>query len=216
MQLIVALDIDNKAKALALVDTWDPSWCILKVGLEAFTRFGPSFVRDLVARGFRIFLDLKFHDIPNTVAASCRAAADLGVWMLNVHAAGGLAMMQAARDALAVYGDKKPYLIAVTVLTSQEASSAQVIALAERVKKAGLDGVVCSALEVPQLKKNCGHDFLTVTPGIRLAGDSMDDQKRVVTPEKARALGSDYAVIGRSITRAADATATLKALVLNA
>ncbi len=157
MQLIVALDIDNKAKALALVDTWDPSWCILKVGLEAFTRFGPSFVRDLVARGFRIFLDLKFHDIPNTVAASCRAAADLGVWMLNVHAAGGLAMMQAARDALAVYGDKKPYLIAVTVLTSQEASSAQVIALAERVKKAGLDGVVCSALEVPQLKKNCGY-----------------------------------------------------------
>jgi orotidine-5'-phosphate decarboxylase len=216
MQLIVALDIDDKAKALALVDTWDSSSCILKVGLEAFTRFGPSFVRDLIARGFRIFLDLKFHDIPNTVAASCRAAADLGVWMLNVHAAGGFEMMQAARDALAVYGDKKPYLIAVTVLTSQDASNAQVIALAELSKKAGLDGVVCSAWEVPQLKAICGHTFLTVTPGIRLAGDSMDDQKRVVTPEKARALGSDYAVIGRSITRAADPTAVLKALILNA
>ena len=216
MQLIVALDIDDQAKALALVDTWDPSWCILKVGLEAFTRFGPSFVRDLITRGFRVFLDLKFHDIPNTVAASCRAAADLGVWMLNVHAAGGLDMMQAARDALTVYGDKKPYLIAVTVLTSQEASNTQIIALAECSKKAGLDGVVCSAREVPPLKAVCGHDFLTITPGIRLAGDSMHDQKRVVTPEKARALGSDYAVIGRSITRAANPTATLKALILNA
>jgi orotidine-5'-phosphate decarboxylase len=216
MQYIVALDVNNKKKSLALVDAWDPDWCILKVGLEAFTRFGSTFVKDLISRGFRIFLDLKFHDIPNTVASACRAAADLGVWMLNVHASGGLLMMQAARDALDQYGDKKPYLIAVTVLTSQNAAQLEVIELAKKAKQAGLDGVVCSALEVPALKAACGNHFLAITPGIRLAGDETHDQKRVVTPEKARILGSDYAVIGRSIMQAHNPTEQLKALVFNA
>ena len=215
MQFIVALDVDNQSKALALVEDWHPDWCVLKIGLEAFTRFGPAFVQDLVARGFRIFLDLKFHDIPNTVAAACRAAADLGVWMLNVHASGGLLMMQAAREALAEYPDKKPYLIAVTILTSQDASDTEVIGLAKKAKQAGLDGVVCSALEVPYVKAACGDNFLAITPGIRLAGDNMHDQKRVVTPEKARTLGSDYAVIGRSIMQAANPTEQLKALLLD-
>ncbi|MDF1646682.1 MAG: orotidine-5'-phosphate decarboxylase [Legionellaceae bacterium] len=213
MQVIVALDIDNQAKALAFVDTLSPDDCVLKVGLEAFTRFGPAFVRDLVIKGFRVFLDLKFHDIPNTVAAACRSVADLGVWMLNVHASGGFPMMQAARAALDELGDKKPYLIAVTVLTSLEASETQVTDLAMLAKKAGLDGVVCSALEVPRLKIACGHDFLTVTPGIRLLGDNMDDQKRVVTPQEAKSLGTDYAVIGRSITRADNPVATLEAIL---
>ncbi|MDX2345934.1 MAG: orotidine-5'-phosphate decarboxylase [Legionella sp.] len=216
MQYIIALDIDNQSKALALVDNWHPDWCILKVGLEAFTRLGPEFVKKLIARGFRVFLDLKFHDIPNTVAAACRAAASLGVWMLNIHASGGLSMMQAAREAVDAFGDKKPYLIAVTVLTSQNASHIEVLALAKTAKQAGLDGVVCSALEVPALKAACGDDFLAITPGIRLEGDSAHDQKRVVTPEKARILGSDYAVIGRSIMQAANPTEHLKALVLNA
>ncbi len=216
MQIIVALDIDNQSNALALVDNWHPDWCILKVGLEAFTRFGPEFVRDLVARGFRVFLDLKFHDIPNTVAAACCAAADLGVWMINLHASGGHAMMQAARDALDKYADKKPYLIAVTILPSQDASDTEILALATKAKQAGLDGVVCSALEVPHIKATCGDNFLAITPGIRLAGDSMHDQKRVVTPEKAHILGTDYAVIGRSIMQAANPTEQLKALVFNA
>jgi orotidine-5'-phosphate decarboxylase len=213
MQIIVALDMDDKAKALAFAECCSPDWCVLKVGLEAFTRFGPSFVRDLVARGFRVFLDLKFHDIPNTVAAACRAAADLGVWMINVHASGGFEMMQAARVALNELGDAKPYLIAVTVLTSLEASETEVIDLAKLSKEAGLDGVVCSALEVPGLKAVCGDNFLTVTPGIRLSGDSANDQKRVVTLLKARALGSDYAVIGRSITCAKDPIAVLKSIL---
>ncbi|MCH9755709.1 MAG: orotidine-5'-phosphate decarboxylase [Gammaproteobacteria bacterium] len=213
MQVIVALDMKDKAEALAFADACVPQLCVLKVGLEAFTRFGPSFVRELVARGFRVFLDLKFYDIPNTVASACRAAAELGVWMINVHASGGLKMMQAAREALDAFGDTKPYLIAVTILTSLEASEKQVIDLAKLSKQAGLDGVVCSALEVPGLKAVCGEDFLTVTPGIRLSGDSSDDQKRVVTPLKARALGSDYAVIGRSITRAKDPIAVLKVVV---
>ncbi len=215
MQVIVALDMDDKAKALAFADACHPELCILKIGLEAFTRFGPDFVRNLVAKGFRIFLDLKFYDIPNTVAKACQSAADLGVWMMNVHASGGLAMMKAARDALDAFGDKKPYLIAVTVLTSIEAPESQVIDLAKLSKEAGLDGVVCSALEVQGIKAACGADFLTVTPGIRLSGDSSDDQKRVVTPEKACALGSDYAVIGRSITRADNSIAVLKAIVSN-
>lgn len=204
MQVIVALDVDKEATALNFADACDPSWCALKVGLEAFTRFGPSFVASLVQRGFRVFLDLKFHDIPNTVAKACKSAADLGVWMMNVHISGGLSMMQAAREALDEYKADKPLLIGVTVLTSQNASEAEVMDLAISAKRASLDGVVCSALEVPALKAAFGPDFLTVTPGIRQKDDSADDQKRIVTPEDAKQLGSDYAVIGRSIMRAKD------------
>jgi orotidine-5'-phosphate decarboxylase len=226
MKLIVALDVDDEKTALAWADAWDPTWCALKVGHEAFTRFGPGFVRALVQRGFDVFLDLKFHDIPNTVAAACKSAASLGVWMINVHASGGLAMMQAARHALDDFGASRPKLIAVTVLTSFEsrdlktvgvdvALDEQVTRLALLAREAGLDGVVCSALEVPHLKAQCGADFLTVTPGIRLAGDASNDQVRVVTPEKACALGSDYGVMGRSITRAPDPTEQLKAVLLD-
>jgi len=214
VQLIVALDGIDEKTALAWADAWDPAWCALKVGHEAFTRFGPSFVRALIAKDFNVFLDLKFHDIPNTVAEACKAAADLGVWMLNVHAVGGLAMMQAARDALDTYGDTRPLLIAVTVLTSLAADDLaavginkplleQATSLAQLAQQAGLDGVVCSALEVPELKAACGQDFLTVTPGLRMLGDARDDQVRCVTPEQAAELGSDFGVIGRSITRAA-------------
>lgn len=212
-RLIVALDMSQKNQVLSLIDEWDPTWCVLKIGLEAFTRFGPDFVRLIVARGFRVFLDLKFHDIPNTVAASCQAAADLGVWMLNVHAAGGLKMMQAAQEALNHLGSNKPYLMAVTVLTSQETSEQDVIRLARCSQAAGLDGVVCAALEVPAIKQHCGASFLTVTPGIRLKNETKDDQKRVVTFEQACQLGSDYAVMGRSILRSPNPTATLKSVL---
>jgi orotidine-5'-phosphate decarboxylase len=223
MQLIVALDGVDETTALAWADAWDPTWCALKVGNESFTRFGPSFVRALIAKGFKIFLDLKFHDIPNTVASACKAAADLGVWMLNVHAVGGMKMMQAARDALNAYGDTRPILIAVTVLTSLAPDDLaavginkplleQALDLAKLAQQAGLDGVVCSALEVPELKIACGQDFLTVTPGIRMQGDATHDQVRCVTPERAAELGSDYGVIGRSITRAADPTERLRRL----
>lgn len=214
--LIVALDFNTQEQALALVEQLDPTWCALKIGSEMFTHFGSDFVRDLVRRGYRIFLDLKFHDIPNTVARACRAAADCGVWMVNVHASGGSKMMQAASNAVREYGNKRPLLIAVTVLTSMSAGELPEIGLAgtldeqvERLAKlardSGLDGVVCSAHEVPAIKALCGDAFLTVTPGIRLKGDALDDQSRVVTPEEAVALGSDYLVVGRSITRSPQA-----------
>jgi orotidine-5'-phosphate decarboxylase len=225
MKLVVALDGIDEPTALAWADAWDPEWCALKVGHESFTRFGPSFVRALVAKDFNVFLDLKFHDIPNTVASACKAAADLGVWMLNVHAVGGLAMMQAAREALESFGNSRPLLIAVTVLTSlgvDDLASVginkplleQALSLAQLAQQAGLDGVVCSALEVPELKKVCGQDFLTVTPGIRIQGDATHDQVRCVTPEQAAELGSDYGVIGRSITRAIDPLKQLQGLLI--
>jgi len=223
MQLIVALDGMDEATALSWADAWDPTWCALKVGNELFTRLGPRFIRDLIARNFNVFLDLKFHDIPNTVASACKAAADLGVWMLNVHAIGGLTMMQAARDALDAYGDTRPLLIAVTVLTSLASHDLAAVGinkplleqakhLAKLAKQAGLDGVVCSAFEVAALKAACGQDFLTVTPGIRTQGDLKHDQVRCVTPEQAVKLGSDYGVIGRSITHALDPTEQLRTL----
>jgi orotidine-5'-phosphate decarboxylase len=224
MQLIIALDGMDETTALGWADAWDPTWCALKVGNESFTRFGPSFVRALIAKDFNVFLDLKYHDISNTVASACKAAADLGVWMLNVHAAGGIKMMQAAREAVEEYGDTRPLLIAVTVLTSLGSDDLagvginkpllqQVKNLSELAKQANLDGVVCSALEVPELKAVCGQDFLTVTPGIRLEGDATHDQVRCVTPELATELGSDYGVIGRSITRAMNPTERLRQLV---
>ncbi|OIQ48717.1 MAG: orotidine 5'-phosphate decarboxylase [Gammaproteobacteria bacterium MedPE] len=211
-KVVVALDFDDQNKALAFVDTIDPQSCRLKVGKEMFTYFGPEFVKQLVAKGFDVFLDLKFHDIPNTVAKAVAAAAKLGVWMVNVHASGGEKMMRAAKEALVPYGDKAPILIAVTVLTSMEHSELEligvdaeldehVVRLASLTKDCGLDGVVCSAQEATRLKSELGNQFQLITPGIRPAGSAVGDQKRIMTPEKAVAAGSDYLVIGRPITQ---------------
>ena len=212
-KFIVALDFDNQFEALTLVDQLSPSQCALKIGSAMYTHLGPAFVHALVAREYRVFLDLKFHDIPNTVARACAVAADLGVWMLNVHASGGLPMMQAARKALDSYGVDRPLLIAVTVLTSMtehdllaigidRAMQAHVCQLALLAQKADLDGVVSSALEVPAIKAACGKKFLTITPGIRMFGDNTDDQARIVTPLMAVNAGSDYIVVGRPISQA--------------
>ena len=217
--VIVALDYDDQHQALALADRLDPTFCRLKVGKELFTAAGPSIVKNLSDRGFDIFLDLKFHDIPNTVAKAIGAAADLGVWMANVHASGGSRMMSAAKRALDSKGSEM-LLIGVTVLTSMDASdleevgvrrnpSAQVLHLAELAKNSGLDGVVCSAQEAKLLKESLGPAFKLVTPGIRLANSAADDQRRILTPADAVALGSDYLVIGRPITQSTDPLATL-------
>jgi orotidine-5'-phosphate decarboxylase len=214
-KVVVALDFDKKIDALSFVDKIQPSDCRLKVGKEMFTHFGPEFVKELVDRGFDVFLDLKFHDIPNTVAKAVAAAAELGVWMVNVHASGGLKMMERAKQALDNYGDKAPLLIAVTVLTSMgeedladlgitKSPAEQVLHLARLTKKAGLDGVVCSAMEAESLKHALGEEFKLITPGIRPAGASSDDQKRIMTPREALDVGVDYLVIGRPITKAED------------
>ena len=219
-KIIVALDFADAAAALALVDRLDPGLCRLKVGKELFTLAGPDLVRTLVARGFEVFLDLKFHDIPNTVAAACRAAAGLGVWMLNVHAAGGRRMMTAAQEALAGL-PQRPYLIAVTVLTSMSAEDLvevgvtdspadQVRRLARLTQACKLDGVVCSAQEAAMLRAVLGADFRLVTPGIRPAGSEAGDQRRVMTPAEAMRAGATDLVIGRPITAAADPLEALK------
>lgn len=207
-----------------MAEKLDPSLCRVKVGKELFTVAGPQLVRDLVARGFQVFLDLKFHDIPNTVAAAVRAAAGLGVWMVNVHASGGARMMEAAVEALQSFGDSRPLLIGVTVLTSTAAEELavvgvergleeQVLALASLAKDSGLDGVVCSAREAQALRGLCGADFALVTPGIRPAGAAADDQRRIVTPAQALEWGADYLVIGRPITAAADPMAALRQIL---
>ncbi|NQZ49436.1 MAG: orotidine-5'-phosphate decarboxylase [Moritella sp.] len=212
-KVVVALDYADEASALNFVDKINPSQCRLKVGKEMFTLFGPEFVRKLVARDFDVFLDLKFHDIPNTVAKAVAAAAELGVWMVNVHACGGQRMMEAAKAALVPYGDKAPILIAVTVLTSMEQEdlaqmgvkitpAEQVIRLATLTQKSGLDGVVCSSQEAAMLKEALGKSFLLITPGIRPAGSAAGDQRRIMTPVEAVAAGADYLVIGRPITQA--------------
>ncbi|GCF88884.1 orotidine-5'-phosphate decarboxylase [Shewanella sp. NKUCC05_KAH] len=221
--ILVALDYDNKNHALQLIEKLDPNMCRLKVGKEMFTLFGPQLVKDIHDRGFDLFLDLKFHDIPNTVAKAVAAAAELGVWMTNVHASGGLAMMEAAKKALLPYGDKAPMLIAVTVLTSMSDDDLKLLGinvpafehvqrLAKLTQQAGLDGVVCSAQEATALKSLLGHDFKLVTPGIRPVGSDAGDQHRVMTPPQAIAAGSDYLVIGRPITKAADPLAALQAI----
>ena len=217
--IIVALDFDSAAAALTLSEQLDPALCRVKVGKELFTRGGPALVEQLQGLGFELFLDLKFHDIPNTVAGAVRAAADLGVWMVNVHASGGGRMMAAAREALDQFV-QPPLLIAVTVLTSmsredllelgyEDEPQQRVLQLAQLAARNGMDGVVCSARESSMLRQACGPDFALVTPGIRMAGDSADDQRRVVTPADAIAGGSDYLVIGRSITAAEDPIAKL-------
>ncbi|WP_061709008.1 orotidine-5'-phosphate decarboxylase [Pseudenterobacter timonensis] len=221
--VVVALDYNNRDSALAFVDRIDPSDCRLKVGKEMFTLFGPQIVRDLQQRGFDVFLDLKFHDIPNTTAHAVAAAAELGVWMVNVHASGGARMMAAAREALLPFGKEAPLLIAVTVLTSMEASDLADLGItlspadhAERLARltqnCGLDGVVCSAQEAVRFKRELGHGFRLVTPGIRPQGSEAGDQRRIMTPQEALSAGVDYMVIGRPVTQSADPAQTLKAI----
>ena len=225
--VIVALDFPSEAETMQLVDQLEPSLCRLKVGKELFTRCGPALVRQLVAKNFDVFLDLKYHDIPNTVAQACLAAADLGIWMLNVHALGGEKMMSAARQALT--GDNSPLLIAVTWLTSSgqaeldalgiESTPQEMVSrLAAMTKQAGLDGVVCSAQEAAILRQTMGNAFYLVTPGIRLSasqfsGAKKDDQCRVVTPQQAINDGASYLVIGRPITQAKDPCKVLRTII---
>jgi orotidine-5'-phosphate decarboxylase len=210
--VIVALDYANASVALTLVDQLDPKLCRVKVGKELFTREGPSIVKAIQSRGFELFLDLKFHDIPNTVASAVHAAADLGVWMVNVHASGGRRMMVTARERLQQH-NYNTLLIAVTVLTSSERSDLadvgldlepieQVQRLARLTAECGLDGVVCSAQEAAMLRQAHSKPFALVTPGIRPEGSSSDDQKRIMTPRQAVEVGVDYMVIGRPITQA--------------
>ena len=224
-RVIIALDFQKANIALDFVKQLDPALCALKVGNELFTSAGPTFIEQLIAQGFRVFLDLKFHDIPNTVQRACQAAASLGVWMINVHAAGGQKMLEAAANAIAQVS-APPLLIGVTVLTSLQEKdlltmginlslSSLVLKRANMVKEAGLDGVVCSAQETAIIKKNLGRQFLTVTPGIRFQEDKKyDDQKRIMTPKKAFEAGSDYLVIGRPITQAKDPLAKLRQIKL--
>ncbi len=218
--IIVSLDFPDERSALELADKLDPSLCRVKVGKELFTAAGPHVVRELNAREFEVFLDLKFHDIPNTVAGACRSAARLRVWMLNVHASGGEAMLLAARKAIDEESHR-PLLIGVTILTSLSEADLRAIGfsgtalenverLALLTQAAGLDGVVCSAAEAPGLRKIVAPSFKLITPGIRLSEDDKGDQARVVTPADAMAMGSDYLVIGRTITRAEDPIAALK------
>jgi orotidine-5'-phosphate decarboxylase len=223
-RIIVALDYPDGASAWALARQLDPRRCRVKVGKELFTAAGPELVRRMAAHGFDVFLDLKFHDIPHTVAAACKAAAGLGVWMMNVHASGGRRMMEAATQALAALDDK-PLLIGVTVLTStgaqdlQECGVAaspaeQVVRLAGLAKSCNLDGVVCSAQEAAALRTVMGPEFALVTPGIRPAGSDAGDQTRIMTPAQAIAAGADYLVIGRPVTQAPDPAQALKNIQL--
>ncbi|MCK5901908.1 MAG: orotidine-5'-phosphate decarboxylase [Cocleimonas sp.] len=212
-QLIVALDFPSSEQALRFVAPLSPSDCKLKVGFELFVSAGAEMVRLLTAKGFEVFLDLKFHDIPNTVASVCKAAAKLDVWMMNVHASGGAVMMQAAQKALSSF-DQPPKLIAVSVLTSMNNEQLRSIGVAKKAKdhvlnlstlakKAGLDGMVCSAHEAQALREVMGKGFLLVTPGIRLEGSGHDDQQRVMTPREAMQAGVSYIVVGRPITQSA-------------
>lgn len=210
--IIVALDMDDQHQVMTLIDQLDPEQCRLKIGKELFTLYGPDLVRQIQAKGFEVFLDLKFHDIPHTVYKAVRAACSLGVWMLTIHVAGGAEMLRAARQAVQE-SEHKPILVAVTVLTSlsdedlmvqgiQRSTEEQVLRLASLAQGCGMDGVVCSAAETQALRKLLSDDFVLVTPGIRPAGDASHDQKRVVTPGQAMLGGSSYLVIGRPITQA--------------
>ena len=221
-RIIVALDYPDEKNALALVDRLEPGSCRLKVGKELFTRAGPALVRALVSRGFDVFLDLKFHDIQNTVASACRAAADLGVWMLNVHALGGARMLAAAREGIERSGHAS-LLIAVTILTSMDEDDLAAVGLAgtpaDNVRRlallaesCGLDGVVCSSRETTMLRGQVGDDFVLVTPGIRPSGSAPDDQRRIMTPVEAVSAGASYLVIGRPVTQADDPTGVLRTI----
>lgn len=222
---IVALDVPTAEPALRLARQLDPALCRLKVGKELFTRTGPALIETLHTQGYEIFLDLKFHDIPNTVAAACRAAAELGVWMVDVHASGGSRMLSAAREALASFR-QRPLLVGVTVLTSlDQADLAQlgwnespeqlVLRLARLARSADLDGLVCSAREADMLRRALGPEPLLVTPGIRPSRDTADDQRRIMTPAEALKAGASHLVIGRPITGATDPLAALQTIVKN-
>lgn len=222
-KILVAMDYDNAEDCLQMARRLSPALCRLKVGKELFTAAGPQVVETLMALGFDVFLDLKFHDIPNTTAKAVRAAANLGVWMVNVHASGGERMMSAAREALEQAQGRRPLLIAVTVLTSmdegdlrgigvQRSIEDQVILLAQSAQRNGLDGVVCSAHEAAPLRRLLGKEFALVTPGIRLPDSPPDDQRRTLTPAAAIHAGSSYLVIGRPITRSQDPVATCQAI----
>lgn len=213
--IIIAMDVPGEAAANALLEQLDPDACRVKIGKELFTRTGAEFVKSVIGRGFDVFLDLKYHDIPNTVARAVAAAADLGVWMVNVHATGGSAMLSAASQALQGFGRDKPILVAVTVLTSMDSQDLAEIGinaqprdlvskLAALSQQAGLDGVVCSAAETNMLRQERGSDFVLVTPGIRRPADAVGDQKRVVGPAEAMQAGSSYLVVGRPVTQADD------------
>lgn len=221
-KILIALDFAKASQALAFVNTLDSQSCRLKVGKELFALAGPEFVKQLIALGFDVFLDLKYHDIPNTVAKACQAAAEMGVWMVNVHALGGRKMMMAAKEAIASC-DHQPKLIAVTILTSMETDDLaevgltgtpqqNVLRLARLAQDSGLDGVVCSAQEATLLREQLGADFCLVTPGIRPKTAAINDQKRIMTPESAMAAGSSYLVIGRPITQAADPLSELASI----
>ena len=218
--VIIACDFSGRNETIEFLDQFQGGRKpFVKIGMELFYSEGPSIVREIRTRGHRIFLDLKLHDIPNTVRKACKVLSGLDVDMCNVHAAGTIEMMRAGLEGLTRADGTRPLLIAVTQLTSTSeermreqlminATMEEVIGrYASNTKAAGLDGVVCSPLEAGLVKKVCGSDFLTVTPGIRLAGDSKDDQARITTPERAREIGSDYIVVGRSITAAADPVA---------
>lgn len=221
-KVLIALDFDHTAKALDFVDSLDPKLCRLKVGKELFALGGPQFVKQLIALEFDVFLDLKYHDIPNTVAKACIAAAEMGVWMVNVHALGGRKMMMAAKEAIDSCAHQ-PKLIAVTILTSMETEDLievglagtpqqNVLRLAKLAQESGLDGVVCSAQEATILREQLGDDFCLVTPGIRPTTAAVNDQKRIMTPSSAMAAGSSYLVIGRPITQAPDPLAELASI----
>ncbi|MGM8897985.1 MULTISPECIES: orotidine-5'-phosphate decarboxylase [unclassified Psychrobacter] len=222
--VIIALDNMTMEASIALAEQLDPALCRLKVGKELFTRCGPDIIKALHQRQFEVFLDLKFHDIPNTTAQAVLAAAELGIWMVNIHASAGFEAMSLAKQRL-LDNDLDTLLIAVTVLTSMDNDAlmqtgitdgldVQVSRLAQLTKQAGLDGVVCSAQEAKTLKTLCGQDFKLVTPGIRLPEDNADDQKRICTPKQALNDGADYLVIGRSITQATNPAAKLQ-MILN-
>ena len=222
-KIIVALDFPTQRKALNCIQQLDPELCRVKIGKQLFTHYGPVLLEKIHQQGFEIFLDLKFHDIPNTVAAACRVVAELGVWMINVHSLGGRAMMEAAREALDLVSGKKPWLIGVTVLTSMSQADLlevgitlsveqQVLKLAQLTQQSSLDGVVCSAQEAKILRQQLPKEFCLVTPGIRPESSDSRDQKRVMTPQQAIMSGVDYMVIGRPITQAEDPLEALLAI----
>ena len=223
-KIIVAIDADTVRQALAQVRLLNPELCHLKIGSILFTRYGPSFVEELIKKGYRIFLDLKFHDIPQTVVGACRAAAELGVWMVNVHVSGGRLMIETVVNVLkSMTSNKKLLILGVTILTILVNDDLKMLGILDDVsivvsrmailaKRAGLDGVICSAHEAPLLRQQCGKDFLLVTPGIRLKSDKKNDQKRTMTPEVALKAGSDYLVIGRPITQSANPLKTLQTI----
>ena len=221
--VIVAIDYPEQEPALQLIGQLDPALCRVKIGKEMFTRFGPVLVESCMKLGFDVFLDLKFHDIPNTVAGACRSAADLGVWMMNVHASGGRRMMEAARESVDK-ASSSPLLIAVTILTSlsdeelaeigyRGSAQENVRRLATLAQQSGMDGVVCSPREAATLRGELGADFQLITPGVRPAGADVGDQRRVMTPRDAVEAGSSYLVVGRPITGAPDPLSALQGIV---